>query len=116
MTAVLMPTRASPAPVAAPSRTPAPSTPAIRADGSNWRDARACRDSDPDLFFPEDQASTAVGRQQRADAKRVCRPCPVRAQCLALAMAERHNDGVWGGLDESERRSLRRRTRRSMPA
>lgn len=109
MTAVLMPTRADPAPAAAPTTAPP-------AQGPNWRDARACRDSDPDLFFPEDPASTPVGRQQRSAAKRVCRPCPVREQCLALAMAERHNDGVWGGLDESERRSLRRRTRRSVPA
>uniref|UniRef100_UPI0035BE9AEE WhiB family transcriptional regulator n=1 Tax=Pseudoclavibacter sp. RFBI5 TaxID=2080578 RepID=UPI0035BE9AEE len=116
MTAILMPTLASPAPAAAPPRLPSPSAPVIRADGSNWRDLRACRDADPDLFFPEDLASTPAGKAQRAEAKRVCRPCPVREQCLALALAERHNDGVWGGLDESGRRSLKRRTRRSMPA
>lgn len=102
-----MPTRASLAVAAVPPKAHTP---------ARWRDARACTDTDPDLFFPEDPASTPVGKQQRAEAKRVCQPCPVRAQCLALAMAERHNDGVWGGLDEAERRRLRRRKRRSMPA
>jgi WhiB family redox-sensing transcriptional regulator len=39
----------------------------------------------------------------------VCRGCPVRTECLADALDNRVEFGVWGGLTERERRSLLRR-------
>lgn len=41
-------------------------------------------------------------------AKRVCAVCPVREDCLAYALAEHEDAGVWGGTGESIRRRLTR--------
>lgn len=70
----------------------------------------ACRDEDPDLFFPI--GSTGPALVQTDEAKEVCRGCPVREQCLEWAMENGQDSGVWGGLGEAERRALKRRTRR----
>jgi WhiB family redox-sensing transcriptional regulator len=56
--------------------------------------------SDRDAMFVE-------GAEQNT-AKRVCRPCPVRGECLADALDNRTEYGVWGGLTERERRALLR--------
>ncbi len=69
---------------------------------SMWRVDAACRDLDVDVFFPEPEGDTGP-------AKAVCAGCPVREECLEFALASRQDDGVWGGLDEHERRRLRRR-------
>ena len=42
-------------------------------------------------------------------AKRICRGCPVRYECLADALDNRIEFGVWGGMTERERRALLRR-------
>jgi WhiB family redox-sensing transcriptional regulator len=42
-------------------------------------------------------------------AKRICRGCPVRNECLADALDNRIEFGVWGGMTERERRALLRR-------
>ncbi|HEY2193636.1 MAG TPA: WhiB family transcriptional regulator [Actinomycetospora sp.] len=71
-----------------------------------WREQAACRDLDPELFFPASDEDTPKGRGDRDAAKAVCAGCPVRAQCLAFGLDE--PVGVWGGLSESERRAVRR--------
>ncbi|MFE7706946.1 WhiB family transcriptional regulator [Streptomyces sp. NPDC057486] len=76
----------------------------------NWRMHAACRDEDPDLFFPI--GSTGPALVQTEEAKEVCRGCPVREQCLEWAMENGQDSGVWGGLGEAERRAKKRRTRR----
>ncbi|MEV0927140.1 WhiB family transcriptional regulator [Streptomyces spongiicola] len=76
----------------------------------NWRHDAACRDADPDLFFPIGNGGPAL--LQVAEAKAVCRRCPVRERCLEWAMAHGQDSGVWGGLGEDERRALKRRTAR----
>jgi RNA polymerase sigma factor (sigma-70 family) len=48
--------------------------------------------------------ATAQGRQ-----KAVCTGCPVRTECLADALDNRVEFGVWGGMTERERRALLRR-------
>lgn len=68
----------------------------------NWRAFAMCSGGDPDLWF-------ASGAQEHKLAKRVCRQCPVRRQCLEYAMDEPVDHGVWGGLTERERRRWRRR-------
>ena len=42
-------------------------------------------------------------------AKVVCGACPVRAECLAEALDNEIEWGVWGGLTERERRALLRK-------
>lgn len=72
----------------------------------NWRARAACRDHDPELFFPEGTAGPALG--QAEEAKLICVPCPVRAQCLRFALLHGLGFGIWGGLTAAERRDLRR--------
>ena len=79
-------------------------------DHQAWRRSAACRDIDLTLFFPVGSTGPAI--HQIAAAKSVCRGCPVRLACLQYALETHQNDGVWGGLDEGERRELRRRRRR----
>jgi WhiB family transcriptional regulator, redox-sensing transcriptional regulator len=71
--------------------------------GMDWRSAAACRNRDPDLFFPVSLSGLAAERQL-AEAKDVCAHCPVRAECLEFALRTRQAHGVWGGLSEQERR------------
>ncbi|AWL36853.1 MULTISPECIES: WhiB family transcriptional regulator [Streptomyces] len=76
----------------------------------NWRTHAACRDEDPDLFFPI--GTTGPALVQTEEAKAICRSCPVRQQCLDWALENNQDTGVWGGLGETERRTLKRRSRR----
>jgi len=75
----------------------------------DWRDAAACRDVDPELFFPDGDVKSV--RAQVAMAKLTCRRCPVSTTCLSWALASGQEAGIWGGLTEAERHRLLRRTR-----
>lgn len=72
----------------------------------DWRHRAACRDSNPDLFFPI--GTTGLALDQIEAAKSVCDICGVRPECLEFALATNQESGVWGGLCEDERRSFRR--------
>jgi WhiB family redox-sensing transcriptional regulator len=67
----------------------------------DWPSMAACRNGDPDALFVQ-------GAEQNV-AKRICRGCPVRNECLADALDNRIEFGVWGGMTERERRALLRR-------
>jgi WhiB family redox-sensing transcriptional regulator len=71
-----------------------------------WQSRAACRDVDPELFFPVGDSGPAL--LQIAEAKAVCHACPVTAKCLAHALDAGHRDGVWGGRSADERSVLRR--------
>jgi WhiB family redox-sensing transcriptional regulator len=73
----------------------------------DWRDRAACRDEDPELFFPVGTSGPAL--LQIAEAKAVCRRCPVSSECLKWALASGQDAGVWGCMSEDERRALKRR-------
>jgi WhiB family redox-sensing transcriptional regulator len=66
----------------------------------NWRAAARCRTADAEGLF-------VTGARQR-EARRFCRSCPVRTECLAHALDHRIEFGVWGGTTERERRALLR--------
>lgn len=70
----------------------------------SWQDKAACKGKEPDLWFPDGNASTR-------EAKAVCAECPVRVECLAYAIETRTDTGIWGGLTEAERRGVLRRNR-----
>jgi WhiB family transcriptional regulator, redox-sensing transcriptional regulator len=70
----------------------------------SWHHQAACRTEEPELFFPIGTSGPALG--QLAEAKSVCRGCPVVSECLAWALESGQNSGVWGGMSEDERRRL----------
>ncbi len=76
----------------------------------DWRNQAACRTEDPDLFFPIGSTGPAV--EQADEAKQVCMTCSVREECLEYALASNQDAGIWGGLTEDERRTLRRARQR----
>lgn len=80
----------------------------------DWRHHAACRDEDPELFFP--LSEIGPGARQVDRAKAICARCPVRAQCLEYAIDNGLDHGIFGGTTETERRTLRRRARRNQPA
>jgi WhiB family redox-sensing transcriptional regulator len=75
-------------------------------DTDDWRQVAACRDTDPDLFFPVGTTGPAV--EQIEAAKAVCRACEAQPACLEFALATNQEAGVWGGTSEEERRKLRK--------
>ncbi|CAN5348062.1 WhiB family transcriptional regulator [soil metagenome] len=76
----------------------------------SWRNRSACLDEDPELFFPVGTTGPALEQTERA--KAVCRACPVINECLEWALDSNQDAGVWGGLNEDERRTLRRQRQR----
>src|SRR5436190_24154151 len=79
----------------------APPRPDRAAGVAEWAVDAACRTSDPDALFVQGAAQN--------QAKVICRSCPVRIACLADALDNRVEFGVWGGMTERERRALLRR-------
>ena len=77
----------------------------------SWRDRAACLDEDPELFFPVGNTGPALLQIQ--EAKAVCARCEVVDPCLRLAIDSNKDTGVFGGLSEEERQTLRRRTTRA---
>jgi WhiB family transcriptional regulator, redox-sensing transcriptional regulator len=74
-----------------------------------WLDRAACRDSDPEQFFP------VSGEQVKAaEAKAICAGCQVRDRCLELAVTAAGgidaDHGVFGGTLPGERSRLRGNT------
>ena len=85
----------------------APAVPLLASPGA-WAESALCAQADPDAWFP--------GRGQHVAARRaiqVCGRCPVRAECLELALSGADSwggivHGVWGGTTPNERIQLRR--------
>jgi WhiB family redox-sensing transcriptional regulator len=64
-----------------------------------WQARGLCAQTDPEAFFPEPGAPNWR-------AKRVCRSCPVRRECLSFAVDNGEEYGIWGGLSAHERRQV----------
>jgi WhiB family redox-sensing transcriptional regulator len=61
-----------------------------------WRARAACKDADPELFFP-DRAGTDISAAQA-----ICAGCPVQAECHEFAEATKQVHGVWAGVDRGD--------------
>lgn len=70
-----------------------------------WEERAACRGADVELFF-------SVEEEFQKQALEFCARCEVRSECLETAISNREMYGIWGGMLESERRSLIRDLRR----
>ena len=76
-----------------------------------WAEEAQCRGMDHKIFFPDERG--AAVRRVRRIAKSICMQCVVRAECLEYALTTNQTEGIWGGLDEKERKKYQRRLRRS---
>ena len=74
-----------------------------------WQDQALCAQTDPEAFFPEKGGSTR-------EAKKVCRGCEVRMECLEYALEHDERFGIWGGMSERQRREERSRRAREARA
>ena len=84
-----------------------PSRPAeTLAPYASWRLNAACRQVDPELFFPVGTTGPSIDQVGRA--KGICQACPVREACLGWALRNQIAFGIWGGTTEEDRRLLRR--------
>lgn len=70
----------------------------------SWQDRAACKGMDTELFYPPRHVPAIA-------AKKICRDCTVRNQCLMYALKTEDDFGIWGGQSERERRKLRKQFR-----
>ena len=68
----------------------------------SWYKDGLCKDYPTKMWYQFDTV------KDRA-AKRICMQCTVRGQCLEYAL-ENHETGVWGGLNDLDRKRLVRKT------
>ncbi len=77
---------------------------------ARWQDKAACKGMDPIIFFGPDVAETVKEKHDREEeGKKVCVTCPVKKDCLDYSLESREPYGIWGGLTETERKTLIRR-------
>jgi WhiB family redox-sensing transcriptional regulator len=75
----------------------------------DWLEHAACRDHDPELFFPpcDDDTSVIVARHKMAVAA-ICQACPVATDCLRWALDTGQEHGLWAATTPTDRRAIRR--------
>ena len=72
-----------------------------------WQARAACRGPQATAFFPPSHFERKDEKADReARAKAICRTCPVKQDCLDYALRIREPHGIWGGLNEIERKQL----------
>ena len=72
-----------------------------------WQVKAACRGPQAVVFFPPSHFERKDEKQERERrAKAICAGCPVREPCRDYAIEIREPHGIWGGLNELERRNL----------
>jgi WhiB family transcriptional regulator, redox-sensing transcriptional regulator len=76
---------------------------------ASWMTVGACRDEDPELFFPIGAGDAGADQTQRAVA--VCGLCVARTECLRYALDNGVKHGIWGGRTEQERLAMLRSRR-----
>jgi WhiB family transcriptional regulator, redox-sensing transcriptional regulator len=73
----------------------------------DWQVKASCRGPQASVFFPPTQFERKDEKLEReAMAKAICQTCPVRRPCLDYAIEIREPHGIWGGLNEVERKHL----------
>lgn len=72
-----------------------------------WQDKASCKGPQAVIFFPPshlERKDEKDARERRA--KAICFSCPVRRPCLDYALSIREPHGIWGGLNELERKAM----------
>ncbi|MGZ7016224.1 MAG: WhiB family transcriptional regulator [Acidimicrobiia bacterium] len=79
----------------------------IQTVNETWQLRAACRGPESTLFFPQTASERKEERDAReTKAKSICSTCAVQRACLDYALDIREPHGIWGGLNEHERREL----------
>ena len=74
---------------------------------NSWQMKAACRGPQAAVFFPPPQFERKDEKLEReARAKEICKTCSVREPCLDYAVSIREPHGIWGGLNETERKAV----------
>lgn len=89
-----------------------------------WRQEALCKDTDPDIFFPEGVGGRRVNGQPRRNQDALeqevvnnwCRKCPVQAECMEYAINLRNFNGVWGSTELQRRAIWRQRQKQKKNA
>lgn len=72
-----------------------------------WQIQAACRGPQSVMFFPPSHFERKDEKEFReSSAKTICAQCTVRNACLDYAVQIREPHGIWGGLNEVERRMV----------
>lgn len=72
-----------------------------------WQIKAACRGPQAAVFFPPPHFERKDEKSERESrAKSICATCSVKRECLDYAVAIREPHGIWGGLNENERKAL----------
>ena len=79
------------------------------ADEPTWRADATCRREVAAHFFAPALERRDAKHRREAAARALCRACPVRVQCLEYALVVQEPYGIWGGLNELERRRMLRK-------
>lgn len=73
----------------------------------DWQIRAACRGPQSRVFFPPPQFERKEDKLEREGmAKAICQTCSVRKDCLSFSLSIREQHGIWGGLNENERKAL----------
>jgi WhiB family transcriptional regulator, redox-sensing transcriptional regulator len=79
-------------------------------DPSSWRAHAKCRTENAAYFYAPSHFERKPEKDHREGiARALCRACPVQPQCLAYSLEVAESHGIWGGLNELERKRLLRR-------
>ena len=76
-------------------------------EAHDWRTQALCAEVGYAVFFPEGPPSAVDSANQ--EAIRICKRCPVAADCLADALANDERFGIWGGKTPLERARMKGR-------
>jgi len=72
-----------------------------------WQAKAACRGPQSAVFFPPAHFERKDEKELRENrAKAICSTCPVKKPCLDYAIRIREPHGIWGGLNEVERKQV----------
>lgn len=77
----------------------------VAARVDSWQELAVCIGRGP-LFYgpPAEQPHAKIHRE--LEAVKVCKECPVRAECLRDALERDERHGVWGAKTEDERQRI----------
>jgi len=79
-------------------------------DDDDWRQQANCRGISKEemneiFFYLADDELDA--RKKLARAKTFCDRCPVREECLEFALTNNQTHGIWGGMNNNQRREIK---------